>query len=90
MYRLDGETILKVVKDMTLDAIHSEVKVSKDVLICGIPTAISYDVAHGGRIRRGFRRHVPLREKDELTLIIALKKDPAAEDVAEYVKAHWD
>lgn len=23
-------------------------------------------------------------------LIIAMKKDPAAEDVAEYVKAHWD
>ena len=44
VYRLDGETILKVVKDMTLDAIHSEVKVSKDVLIYGIPTAISYDV----------------------------------------------
>ena len=44
VYRLDSETILKVVKDMTLDAIHAEMKVSKDVLIYGIPTAISYDV----------------------------------------------
>ena len=44
VYRLDGETILKVVKDMTLDAIRAEVQVSKDALIHGIPTAISYDV----------------------------------------------
>ena len=44
VYRLDGETILKVVKDMTLEAIRSEMEVSKDVLIYGIPTAISYDV----------------------------------------------
>ena len=44
VYRLDGETILKVVKDMTLEAILAEVKVSKDVLFYGIPTAISYDV----------------------------------------------
>ena len=44
VYRLDGETILKVVKDMTLEAILAEVKISKDVLFYGIPTAISYDV----------------------------------------------
>jgi uncharacterized protein (TIGR02172 family) len=44
VYRLDGETILKVVKDMTLEAIKAEMRVSKDVLIYGIPTAISYDV----------------------------------------------
>ena len=44
VYRLDGETILKVVKDMSLEAIRSEMQVSKQVLIHGIPTAISYDV----------------------------------------------
>ena len=44
VYRLDEETILKVVKDMTLEAIRAEMRVSKDVLIYGIPTAISYDV----------------------------------------------
>ena len=44
VYRLDGETILKVVKDMTLEAIRAEVQVSKDALFYGIPTAISYDV----------------------------------------------
>lgn len=44
VYRLDEETILKVVKDMSLDAIRTEMQVSKQVLIHGIPTAISYDV----------------------------------------------
>ena len=44
VYRLDEETILKVVKDMTLEAIRAEMQVSKDVLIRGVPTAISYDV----------------------------------------------
>lgn len=44
VYRLDEETILKVVKDMTLDAIRAEMQVSKDVLVRGVPTAISYDV----------------------------------------------
>ncbi len=44
VYRLDGETILKVVKDMSLDAIRSEMQVSKQVFVRGIPTAISYDV----------------------------------------------
>ncbi len=44
VYRLDEETILKVVKDMSLDAIRAEMQVSKQVFIHGIPTAISYDV----------------------------------------------
>jgi uncharacterized protein (TIGR02172 family) len=44
VYRLDEETILKVVKDMSLDAIRTEMQVSKQVYIHGIPTAISYDV----------------------------------------------
>ena len=44
VYRLDDETILKVVKDMSLDAIRAEMQVSKQVFIHGIPTAISYDV----------------------------------------------
>ncbi len=44
VYRLDEETILKVVKDMSLDAIRAEMQVSKQVFIRGIPTSISYDV----------------------------------------------
>lgn len=44
VYRLDDETILKVVKDMTLEAIRREMRVSKTALAYGIPTAISYDV----------------------------------------------
>lgn len=44
VYRLDAETILKVVKDMTLDAIRAEMSVSKTAFAYGIPTAISYDV----------------------------------------------
>ena len=44
VYRLDEESILKVVKDMTLDAIRAEMQVSKQALLHGVPTAISYDV----------------------------------------------
>ena len=44
VYRLDGESILKVVKDMTLEAIRAEMQVSKKALFHGVPTAISYDV----------------------------------------------
>ena len=44
VYRLDGETVIKVVRDMTLEAIRAEMQVSKTVFFYGIPTAISYDV----------------------------------------------
>ena len=46
VYRLDDESIIKVVKDMTLEAIRAEMQVSKTALIHGIPTAISYDVVN--------------------------------------------
>ncbi len=44
VYRLDEETVIKVVQDMTLEAIRAEMQVSKTVFFYGIPTAISYDV----------------------------------------------
>ena len=44
VYRLDDESIIKVVKDMSLEAIRDEMNVSKTAFIHGIPTAISYDV----------------------------------------------
>ena len=44
VYRLDEESILKVVKDMTPDAIRAEMQVAKQVFVHGIPTAISYDM----------------------------------------------
>ena len=44
VYRLDEESILKVVKNMSLAAIRAEMQTSKNALFHGIPTAISYDV----------------------------------------------
>ncbi len=44
VYRLDEESILKVVKNMSLAAIRAEMQTSKNILFHGIPTAISYDV----------------------------------------------
>ena len=44
VYKLDEESVIKVVQDMTLDAIRAEMQVSKTVFFYGIPTAISYDV----------------------------------------------
>lgn len=44
VYTLDDESILKTVKNMTLDAIKSEMEVSRTAFVYGIPTAIAYDV----------------------------------------------
>ncbi|MBR2281573.1 MAG: phosphotransferase, partial [Spirochaetales bacterium] len=49
VYRIDPETIVKVYKRPgSLDAIRHERNVAKRALICGIPTAISYDIVKVG------------------------------------------
>ena len=51
VYRLDPETIIKVYRDATeetLDEIENEKNMAKLALVCGIPTAISYDIVRVG------------------------------------------
>ena len=99
VYRLDGETILKVVKDMTLDAIRAEMQVSKDVLIYGVPTAISYDVVcteEGyGEVYEMFRAGVlaeavtaqPERRAEYLRRFAAMYREIHAVEIGEGVLA---
>lgn len=44
VYRLDDENVLKIVKDMSYEAIQKEMQVTKTALVSGIPTTIAYDV----------------------------------------------
>ena len=45
VYRIDPETVVKVLKEGTLADAEREIQLSKWALLNGIPTAISYDVA---------------------------------------------
>ena len=95
VYRLDEETILKVVKDMSLDAIRTEMQASKQVFIHGIPTAISYDVVRTeegyGEIYEMFHAGVlpaavmaePERLEEYLQRFVALYKSIHAVEIGE-------
>ncbi len=95
VYRLDDESILKVVYDMTLDAIREEMQVSKTALIHGIPTAISYDVVRSeegyGEIYEMFRAGVlsaavmaePERREEYLRRFAAMYREIHSSDVSD-------
>ena len=45
VYRLDGDTIIKVFrKGTTMDEVRREITLSKEAFVLGMPTAISFDV----------------------------------------------
>ena len=47
VYRIDDENLIKVFeKSAPLETIQKERELARQALICGIPTAISYNVAH--------------------------------------------
>lgn len=49
VYRIDEENLIKVFQKSTpLETIEKERELAKQALICGIPTALSYNVAHVG------------------------------------------
>lgn len=49
VYRLDGDTIIKVFREgTTLDEVRREIMMSKEAFIMGMPTAISFDVVRVG------------------------------------------
>lgn len=49
VYRLDGDTIIKVFrKGTTLNEVRSEITMSKEAFILGMPTAISFDIVRVG------------------------------------------
>ena len=45
VYRLDGDTIIKVFREgTTIDEVQTEIGLSKEAFVLGMPTAISFDV----------------------------------------------
>ena len=49
VYRLDGDTIIKVFREgTTMAEVKHETDMSKEAFFLGLPTAISYDVVHVG------------------------------------------
>ncbi|MBR4703676.1 MAG: anti-sigma factor antagonist [Oscillospiraceae bacterium] len=95
VYRLDGESILKVVKDMTLEAIRAEMQVSKKALFHGVPTAISYDVVRTeegyGEVYELFRAGVlsaavmaePERREEYLDQFVAMYRQIHSVEIGE-------
>lgn len=72
VYRLDGDTLIKVVQDMTLEAIRAEMQVAKKALIHGIPTSISYDVV---RTEDGFGEVFEMIDADSLPAAVRTHPD---------------
>ena len=83
VYRLDEETILKVVKDMTPDAIRAEMQVAKQVFVHGIPTAISYDMV---RTEEGYGEVFEMVRADTLPAVIMAD----TENIDKYLKEFAD
>lgn len=49
VYRLDGDTIIKVFREgTTIDEVRREITMSKEAFVLGMPTAISFDVVRVG------------------------------------------
>lgn len=49
VYRLDGDTIIKVFREgTTLEEVRKEINMSKEAFVMGMPTAISFDVVRVG------------------------------------------
>ena len=49
VYRLDGDTIIKVFREgTTMDEVSQEITMSKEAFVMGMPTAISFDVVKVG------------------------------------------
>lgn len=49
VYRLDGDTIIKVFREgTTIDEVRKEITMSKEAFVMGTPTAISFDIVRVG------------------------------------------
>lgn len=76
VYRLDGDTIIKVFREGTThDEVQREITMSKEAFVLGMPTAISYDIVKvevGNELRLGLVFELLRAE----TLSAVVKKHP--------------
>ncbi len=91
VYRLDGDTIIKVFREGTsLDEVRREITMSKEAFVLGMPTAISFDIVkvapqkEGGEMCYGLVYELLKAE----TLSTVVKKHP--ERLDEFARKYAD
>ena len=84
VYRLDGDTIIKVFREgTTIDEVRREINMSKEAFVMGMPTAISFDVV---RVGSQYGLVYELLQAD--TLSACIKREPDRLD--EFAKKYAD
>jgi len=84
VYRLDGDTIIKVFREgTTLDEVRTEITMSKEAFVLGMPTAISFDV-----VRVGSQYGLVYELLDADTLSACIKREP--EHIDEFARKYAD
>lgn len=76
VYRLDGDTIIKVFREgTTMDEVSKEITMSKEAFVMGMPTAISFDV-----VKVGSQYGLVYELLQAQTLSACLKQNPGRMD----------
>ncbi len=84
VYRLDGDTIIKVFREgTTLDEVRREITMSKEAFVLGMPTAISFDV-----VRVDDRYGLVYELLDAVTLSACVARQP--ERLDEFARKYAD
>lgn len=82
VYRLDGDTIIKVFREgTTLEEVRREINMSKEAFVMGMPTAISFDVV---RVGSQYGLVYELLEAKTLSACIASEPDRLDEFARQY------
>ena len=84
VYRLDGDTIIKVFREgTTIDEVRKEITMSKEAFVMGTPTAISFDI-----VKVGSQYGLVYELLNAETLSSCIKRDP--EHIEEYARKYAD
>lgn len=91
VYRLDGDTIIKVFREgTTMDEVRREITMSKEAFVLGMPTAISFDVVRVAPSAKGeaecFGLVYELLKADTLSAVV--KQQPGQLDA--YARKYAD
>lgn len=84
VYRLDGDTIIKVFREgTTIDEVRKEITMSKEAFVMGTPTAISFDI-----VKVGSQYGLVYELLNAETLSSCIKRAP--EHIEEYARQYAD
>ena len=84
VYRIDGDTIIKVFREgTTVDEVRREITMSKEAFIMGMPTAISFDI-----VRVGSQYGLVYELLQAETLSTCIRREP--ERIDEFARKYAD